>query len=249
VVRTLVKKLRSVVRENKPKRRAYTAKQRGILEKFRKELPSFDFVEEFADRSSASSHGTSPELIQFWHASTEVSNIGAKTILDIGSHLSWLTGVGAGIKLKTVDVREKTLKLPTEEFFIGTAENLPFKDSSENCITSLCALEHFGLGSYGDPIGIDADLRAIAEVKRVLNKGGSYIFSTTITGRKRPYIVFNTRRVYTVDFLHEVLRKDFELVEERFFSMKERALIKKNALGKEIGQYEFDLYLGHWRKI
>ena len=60
-------------------------------------------------------------------------------------------------------------------------------------------VEHIGLGRYGDPVDYDGDLKAIAELQRVLAPGGNLFFVVPVG---QPRIMFNAHRVYS-------LRTDF----------------------------------------
>jgi SAM-dependent methyltransferase len=54
-------------------------------------------------------------------------------------------------------------------------------------------VEHVGLGRYGDPLDYDGDLKACAELSRVLRPGGRLLFVVPV-GKAR--IQFNAHRVY-----------------------------------------------------
>jgi hypothetical protein len=58
-------------------------------------------------------------------------------------------------------------------------------------------VEHIGLGRYGDTLDPQGDLKAIAELKRVLAVGGHLLFVVPIGFR--PRIMFNAHRIYTYD--------------------------------------------------
>jgi hypothetical protein len=55
-------------------------------------------------------------------------------------------------------------------------------------------LEHIGLGRYGDPIDYDGDLKAIAELKRVMAPNGNLLI---VVPTGKPRIEFNAHRVYS----------------------------------------------------
>ncbi|OGS39275.1 MAG: hypothetical protein A2551_04740 [Elusimicrobia bacterium RIFOXYD2_FULL_34_30] len=213
---------------------------------FRRTFPDKIFFKYIINRSGAGKSHMA-ELAQFNFASNELFALKPKNILDIGSHLSWLSGVGSHYNLKTIDIRKKDIVLNAEESFIGRAEKLPFNNESIECITSLCSIEHFGLGSYGDEIDPYGDVKAIAEIERVLKRDGSFIFSTTLT-RNKSYIVFNTHRVYSVQDIRKMLNKYFKPAKEQFYSMKLEKNISEELVADKIGASEFDIYLGHWKK-
>ena len=201
-------------------------------------------LEEIANRSGQQLH--TPEHAQFQYASNALSKIAPFEIYDIGSHRSWLYGLSAAYKVHTLDVRPPSLTFANEIFHHGVAENLPFESESVECLTSLCSLEHFGLGCYGDPYDPQADLKAIAEMKRVLKRSGHLILTTTCTGGE-PFIVYNTLRVYSLSQIHRML-SDMELVDEQFYSIKLRRFIPSGELIRVVGPRAFDIYCGTWTK-
>jgi SAM-dependent methyltransferase len=224
----------------------YRRAQRPNLQRFRAAFPNVPILEEIIDRHEASS-AHPQELAQFLFASNELYGLKPSSILDIGSHSPWIFGVASAYPLKMLDIRARALVPDAVQLVVGSAEQLPFPDASESCVTSLCSLEHFGLGSYGDPIDPGADVKAVQEIARVLLRGGSFVFSTNVT-RRRSYIVFNTNRVYSIDDLHAMLSRSFVLVRERFFSMRLLEFIDEREVSDQLGTRTHDLYMGHWRR-
>ncbi|HWW74963.1 MAG TPA: DUF268 domain-containing protein, partial [Pyrinomonadaceae bacterium] len=74
-------------------------------------------------------------------------------------------------------------------------------------------VEHVGLGRYGDPLDPEGDLKAIAELRRVLAPGGTLLFVVPIG---RPKIMFNAHRIYSyrqvVDSFGGLALKEFALI-------------------------------------
>jgi SAM-dependent methyltransferase len=68
-----------------------------------------------------------------------------------------------------------------------------FADGSVESLSSLHAVEHIGLGRYGDSIDAAGWTKAIREFARVLAPGGRLYFSVPI-GRER--VEFNSQRVF-----------------------------------------------------
>ena len=61
-------------------------------------------------------------------------------------------------------------------FFIkGSVLDLTFEDNSIESLSSLCIVEHIGLGRYGDIIDSFGSEKAINELKRVVKLGGTII--------------------------------------------------------------------------
>jgi SAM-dependent methyltransferase len=243
---SIKKKILHAISCCRPSAIAYRRSQAGNMKMFREAFPG-RVVIKLVDRQSSSSHAASPELVQFWFASEELYRIKPAEVLDIGSHLSWLAGIGSHYKIRTLDTRRRELSLSSEQQYVGVAQKLPFGDASQECVTSLCTLEHFGLGAYGDPVDPHGDAAAIEEIARVLKPKAAFVFTTTVTGAGG-YIVFNARRVYDLPGLRRMLSPFFLPVSEKFFSMKKGRLVDEAGLSRNRGTYEFDLYLGSWER-
>lgn len=177
-------------------------------------------------------------------AANELAAVRPERILDVGSYRKFVTGVAAAHRITTVDVRGRPAALANETVVTGDARGLPIPDESFDAVTSLCALEHFGLGRYGDAFDLQGDRKALAEMVRVLRPGGSLILTTTIT-RGPPTIVFNAHRIYTRELLRS-LAVGLETVVERYFSMSQEAFVPYESVTNRPG--ELDLFLVRWRK-
>ena len=100
-------------------------------------------------------------------------------------------------------------------FIKGEAQDIPVSDKSFNAVTCLHAMEHFGLGRYGDTIDYYGDQKGLREFNRVLDDSGHLILSVPVNENAR--IDFNEQRVYNPDMIDEMLdRAGFE-VESRFY--------------------------------
>ncbi|NDC42314.1 MAG: DUF268 domain-containing protein, partial [Chitinophagia bacterium] len=55
---------------------------------------------------------------------------------------------------------------------------LPFESDSIPSLSCMHTIEHVGLGRYGDQLDPQGDLKAIAELKRVVQPGGDLLFVT-----------------------------------------------------------------------
>jgi hypothetical protein len=73
-------------------------------------------------------------------------------------------------------------------------------------LSSLHAIEHFGLGRYGDIIDIDGHLKAINNLYEMLKPNGKFYFSVPI-GKQR--IEFNAHRVFSIKYLLKILGDKF----------------------------------------
>ena len=67
------------------------------------------------------------------------------------------------------------MSLPELNFKKGNILNLPFSDYSINSLSSICVIEHIGLGRYGDQLDQFGTEKAVKELVRVLAKKAIYI--------------------------------------------------------------------------
>ena len=75
-------------------------------------------------------------------------------------------------------------------------------------MSCLHALEHFGLGRYGDKLDPDGYLKGLRNMLEMLAPGGRFYLSAPI-GRQR--IEFNAHRVFSVDYLIKLLAPELGL--------------------------------------
>lgn len=76
-------------------------------------------------------------------------------------------------------------------------------------LSCLHALEHFGLGRYGDPLDVNGHVKGLASLAAMLKPGGRLYLSVPI-GRDR--VEFNAHRVFSPATLLNLLRPQFDLV-------------------------------------
>jgi SAM-dependent methyltransferase len=107
----------------------------------------------------------------------------------------------SGLDVTYLDVR----KAPFTKFILDDATSIPLPDESFDCISSTCVLCHAGLGRYGDPHVEDGDEKMLAEIARVLKKGGkaALTFGPVSSAVDDVLNIDNCHRVYT---LHEAYR-------------------------------------------
>jgi len=167
-----------------------------------------------------------------------------RSILDIGSYRHFILGLLAHYPVTTLDVRDRGPLLANETVLTGDAKNLTLPDQSFDLVLSLCSLEHFGLGRYGDEIDFQADQKAIREMIRVLKTGGHLIFSTTIT-RAKPAIGFNAHRIYDYSMLRDFCA-GLILKDERFYSHRLKGFCSLEEITTD--RQGWDVYCGCWQK-
>lgn len=118
-----------------------------------------------------------------------------KNHIDIGSHHVFVSLMSKILPVTMVDIRPLSIMVDSLTFVEGTILSLPFNDESITSLSSLCVIEHIGLGRYGDPIDPNGSVKAIAEINRVLCSGAHFYFSVPVEKESKVY--FNAHRSFS----------------------------------------------------
>ncbi|MCP4246952.1 MAG: DUF268 domain-containing protein [bacterium] len=124
--------------------------------------------------------------------------------VDVGSHHKFVALLSKVVPVTMVDIRPLSLPLASLKFREGSALALPFESGSLPSVSSLCVIEHIGLGRYGDPLDPEGSEKAIEELKRVLAPGGRLYLSIPLGDRN--VVAFNAGRMFSRDYLMELVQ-------------------------------------------
>lgn len=155
---------------------------------------------------------------------------------DVGSSAKTIGIISQFVPTTMVDIRPVELKLENLYFTKGSITALPFEDGSIGSISSLCVVEHIGLGRYGDPLDQFGSEKAIAELVRVTKPGGSIYFTVPVESANRTY--FNGYRSFTLDYILKAFVA-CELKESRFIYGKTVSNIHDPESNSGIGLFMF----------
>lgn len=132
---------------------------------------------------------------------------------DVGSSVKTMGIISQFVPTTIIDIRPIELELKNLFFKEGSILGLPLKDNFIDSLSSLCVIEHIGLGRYGDPVDSWGSEKAIKELKRVLKPGGNLLISVPIDEECRVY--FNAHRAFTREYLLELFQ-GLDLREEKY---------------------------------
>lgn len=160
--------------------------------------------------------------------------------IDVGSRVDgFVAHVAAFRKIQVLDIRPLTpLGHPNIEFIqadlMSGSGLLPAVDS----LSSLHAIEHFGLGRYGDPIDPDGYQKGFCNLVAMLEVGGTLYISFPIGRQNETH--FNAHRVFHPrDILQWRAGKQLELV--RFDYVDDSGNLHRNI---DLLNQEIDVGLG-----
>ena len=181
-------------------------KQKGLDETFPlgKTFPIFG--ERFTESGKMSGHYFHQDLL----VARKIYENNPLRHIDIGSRTDgFVAHVAVFRKIEIIDIRDQTSK--TENIVFKRADLMQLPANMTNAydsISSLHAIEHFGLGRYGDPIDYNGHLKAIENITRMLQTGGKFYFSVPIGSQR---IEFNAHRVFSVRYLLDIFNDKYIL--------------------------------------
>lgn len=146
--------------------------------------------------------------------------------IDVGSRVDgFVAHVAVFRKIEVVDIRPLKSHISNIEFrqcdFMGVVpEDLR---GAFDSVSSLHAIEHFGLGRYGDGLDPDGWCKGIENLGCLLKPGGRLYFSVPI-GPMR--IEYNAHRVFGVQFLIDYFSNQYEI--ESFSYVDDMGLMHSN---------------------
>lgn len=134
--------------------------------------------------------------------------------IDVGSHHKFVALLSKVVPVTMIDIRPLPVSLESLKFLKGSILDLPFENESVSSISSLCVVEHIGLGRYGDPIDPWGSEKSIKELMRILENGGHLYISVPVS--KINNVHFNAHRSFTRDYFVGLFSSQMRLVEEGY---------------------------------
>lgn len=131
--------------------------------------------------------------------------------VDIGSRTDGFVAHVASFRtIEVIDIR--TILSKVKNIYFRKANLMELQEDLigySDSVSCLHAIEHFGLGRYGDPIDYWGYLKGINNITQIIKPGGHFYFSVPI-GPQR--IEFNAHRVFSLKYLLELFNNQFQIV-------------------------------------
>lgn len=144
-------------------------------------------------RGQAGSVGDDYFAIDLW-AARQVMKVRPERHLDVGSRLDgFVAHVLTFAEVDVVDIRPLSTSVKGLTFVRADGrvlEEIP--DGEYDLVSSLHAIEHFGLGRYGDEIDPEGHLKAVDAFMRVLKPGGHLLLAFPAGNDE---VLFNAQRL------------------------------------------------------
>jgi len=136
-----------------------------------------------------------------------------RRVVDIGSTALLVGAVSCLFPTVSIDVRPLPVSLPGLTCLEGSITAIPLGDNSIELLSSLCVIEHIGLGRYGDPLDPLGSIKAVREVVRVVQPGGHFLMSVPVS--HSPVLCFNAHRIFAKSQVLEWM-PEFSVEDEAF---------------------------------
>ncbi len=150
-------------------------------------------------------------FIQDLWAARKVYQNNPKHHIDVGSRIDgFVAHVLTFRDIEVLDVRSITSNVRGMTFRqadLMQTESLP-EDICDS-VSCLHALEHFGLGRYGDPIDPEGHIKGFKSLTKILKPGGKLLLSVPI-GKER--VEFNAHRVFSINNMLDLSKNNFQLI-------------------------------------
>jgi SAM-dependent methyltransferase len=146
-------------------------------------------------------------------AAKHIYKLKPKHHYDVGSSAKTIGILSQFVPITMIDIRPIELQLENLHFKQGSILELPFEDNSIETLSSLCVVEHIGLGRYGDDLDPMGSEKAIKELKRIMKIGGIILLSIPVDSENKIY--FNAHRAFTREYILELF-SGFKILDEKY---------------------------------
>ena len=168
----------------------------------------------------------------------QIYSANPKVHIDVGSRIDGFVAHVASFRtIKIIDIRPlERSQHPNIEFLQHDLMRDTGIDPVDS-VSCLHAIEHFGLGRYGDPLDINGHKKGIKNIIKLLKKNGTLYLSFPIASKSR--IEFNAHRVFEpYKFLQDTeLSQSFDV--ESFDMIDDNGIVFRNHDFKNIGNVNY----------
>ena len=165
----------------------------------------------FSDRNAQGGSASGQYFHQDLYVARRIHQKNPVKHVDVGSRIDGFVAHVASYRSVVVyDIRPIASSVQNIDFIqCDFINGDSFLDSSCDSLSCLHALEHFGLGRYGDSLDVKGHLIGFSNMSRILSLGGIFYLSVPI-GPER--VEFNGGRILSIATIVEMYRQSFDLI-------------------------------------
>jgi hypothetical protein len=141
----------------------------------------------------AEKQGHYGETDAYLYAALKKYSVCGKDLVILGSENPWYECICTyhGARVTTIEYRPVDCRIP--ELEVMTPDQLALNPRRFDVALSISSVEHDGLGRYGESVDPNGDLRAMAELRALLEPEGFLLLAVPIG---RDAVVWNAHRIY-----------------------------------------------------
>lgn len=164
-------------------------------------------TERFSEAGEAAGHYFHQDLL----VAREIFRRNPRRHVDVGSSIyGFVSHVAAFREIEVFDVRPVTTVVSGIRFVQrDLMEPMSLDSGTSDSVSCLHALEHFGLGRYGDPIDYEGWRKGLFGLLSILEPQGVLYLGVPTGARQR--VEFNSHRVFSLPFLRDVLLQQCDI--------------------------------------
>lgn len=162
----------------------------------------------------------------FLYEVLEKFDIRGKEVVVVGSEMPWYECICSyyGASVTTIEYRTVDCQIPS--LTVMTPDEFARNPRKFDVAVSISAIEHDGLGRYGDPIDPTGDLKAMQQIRGLLKPDGWLILAVPVGS---DLLVWNSHRTYGRIRL-PLLMEGWEVLDSSGFS--------EDLLDAELGEWD-----------
>lgn len=146
--------------------------------------------------------------------------------VDVGSRIDGFVAHVASFRaIDVLDIRPLPNTIPNVRFMQADLMKSINDELVDYCDSLSClhALEHFGLGRYGDPVNYNGYILGLNNLWATLKKGGKMYLSVPIGSQR---VEFNAHRIFSVSFLLEYFSGKYHI--DQFSFVDDQGVLYEN---------------------
>ena len=192
----------------------------------------------FSPIGVASGHYFHQDLL----VASKIYHNGPRKHVDIGSRIDgFVAHVASFREIEVIDIRPldneiKNIKFIKMDMMDDNFTLIDYCDS----VSSLHAIEHFGLGRYGDRVDYNGHIKGLKNIRKLLKVGGKFYLSVPIG---RQIIEFNGQRVFDVRYLLDILDDKYKIDSFSFVNDKGDLIIDASLNSRDV-EHNYSCYYG-----